>query len=295
MIRDEYRRSFILSVVIHIILFALLLINISFISHKRYTLQAQQQSPVIQATTVEQAQVEATISKMKAEQERKRAAELAQQMTQQKQADLARQQQEQKIADAKAAAAKAQQQQLVAQETAARTKLQIAKEKKRQAALKKQALLAQQKAQAEKQRQAQLAAQAAKQKALQEQKMKDASKLMDQELNQEQQGLTADKTQQFQGEIDKYKAMIVNAIGRKWLVPDNANRKSSCKLLIHLAPGGMVIDVQLVSSSGDAVLDRSAVAAVYKASPLPVPTDPEVFDNFRELSLTVRPEEIVNN
>jgi colicin import membrane protein len=37
-------------------------------------------------------------------------------------------------------------------------------------------------------------------------------------------------------------------------------------------------------------LDCSAIATVYKVSPLPVPTEPELFDKMREISLTVQPE-----
>ncbi|QLH41403.1 MAG: cell envelope integrity protein TolA [Coxiellaceae bacterium] len=49
----------------------------------------------------------------------------------------------------------------------------------------------------------------------------------------------------------------------------------------------------MVRSSGNSALDNSAVSAVFKTSPLPVPTDAELFDKFRELRLTVRPENIV--
>lgn len=94
------------------------------------------------------------------------------------------------------------------------------------------------------------------------------------------------------GEVDKYKAMIVNAIGRQWILPDNANRGLSSQFRIRLAPDGAVLEVSLIRSSGDAILDRSAQTAIYKASPLPVPTDPTTFDLFRDISLTVRPENV---
>jgi colicin import membrane protein len=59
--------------------------------------------------------------------------------------------------------------------------------------------------------------------------------------------------------------------------------------VIRLAPTGSVLDVHLSRSSGDAILDRSAQAAIYKASPLPVPHDATTFNMFREITLTVRP------
>jgi colicin import membrane protein len=94
------------------------------------------------------------------------------------------------------------------------------------------------------------------------------------------------------GVVDKYKALILGAIGQEWIVPDQANRDLSSRFKIRLAPNGAVLDVQLTRSSGDAVLDRSAQAAIYKASPLPVPAEPGLFNLFREISLTVRPEHV---
>ncbi|ASQ45968.1 cell envelope integrity protein TolA [Legionella clemsonensis] len=94
------------------------------------------------------------------------------------------------------------------------------------------------------------------------------------------------------GEVDKYKALIVNAISRHWILPENVNQGLSSQFRIRLAPDGAVLEVSLIRSSGDPILDRSAQTAIYKASPLPVPTDPETFDIFRDISLTVRPENV---
>jgi colicin import membrane protein len=94
------------------------------------------------------------------------------------------------------------------------------------------------------------------------------------------------------GEVDKYKALIVNAIGRNWILPENVNSSLSSQFRIRLAPDGAVLEVSLTRSSGDVLLDRSAQTAIYKASPLPVPTDVETFNLFRDISLTVRPEQI---
>jgi colicin import membrane protein len=51
-----------------------------------------------------------------------------------------------------------------------------------------------------------------------------------------------------------------------------------------------VLNIKLLRSSGDAALDYSARTAVLKSAPLPVPSDPQLFEQFRELRLTVRPE-----
>lgn len=98
---------------------------------------------------------------------------------------------------------------------------------------------------------------------------------------------------QDQGEVDKYKALIIQAISQQWIMPEDLKKGLEAKLVVRVAPGGMVIDVKVVQSSGDPVLDRSAQTAIYKASPLPVPQDNAVFDKFRTINLTVRPEGII--
>ncbi len=94
------------------------------------------------------------------------------------------------------------------------------------------------------------------------------------------------------GEIDKYKALILNAISRQWILPEHADSTMSSQFRIRLAPNGTVLEVTLIKSSGDTILDRSAQTAIYKASPLPVPSDPVTFNVFREISLIVRPEQV---
>ena len=53
--------------------------------------------------------------------------------------------------------------------------------------------------------------------------------------------------------------------------------------------GGDVAGVRIVVSSGDAAFDRSVENAVRKAAPLPLPSDPGLFDNFRELTFVFKP------
>ncbi len=109
----------------------------------------------------------------------------------------------------------------------------------------------------------------------------------------EEQRVLAAKAQQLRGVVDKYKALILQSISQHWLVPPKANKDRYARLLIKLAPGGTVIDVKLVKGSGDESLDRSAQAAVFKASPLPVPTDRESFEPFRQFVLKVKPESVL--
>lgn len=97
-----------------------------------------------------------------------------------------------------------------------------------------------------------------------------------------------------EGEVDKYKQMIVQTISRKWIMPETEDKNIACQLLVHLGPGGVVLSVDLLKESGDENLDRSARNAIMKASPLPVPDNLDLFDNFRALRLTFRPQGIVS-
>lgn len=114
-------------------------------------------------------------------------------------------------------------------------------------------------------------------------------KAMQQQILAEQR-LMAARAQQLQGEVDKYKAQILQAISQYWIAPPNLPQGIMCKLLVHVAPGGTVISVDMLESSGNFALDRSAKTAVLKASPLPVPKNPDLFDNFRVIRLTVKPQ-----
>jgi colicin import membrane protein len=92
---------------------------------------------------------------------------------------------------------------------------------------------------------------------------------------------------------DKYRHLILQAIAQQWIIPPQMNKHLETQLVVHLAPGGMVLEVIIVKSSGNSVLDRSAQTAVYKASPLPVPKNNALFHTFRQINLTVRPEGVI--
>ena len=156
----------------------------------------------------------------------------------------------------------------------------------KQAALKKQADLKKQKEKVSDQAHREQAMLAEKKK----QAKIDAELQKNKEAASAQAAIDSQKNAMMSGEVDKYKALIIGAISRQWILPDNADSKLSSQFRIRLAPDGAVLEVSLTRSSGDPILDRSAQSAIYKASPLPVPVDPEAFNVFRDISLTVRPE-----
>ncbi|MES2218571.1 MAG: cell envelope integrity protein TolA [Pseudomonadota bacterium] len=129
-------------------------------------------------------------------------------------------------------------------------------------------------------------------KAMEKELKAQAAKSLQQQLFQEEQRASNARSE---GEVNKYKALILQAIGRRWIVPASTPKTIYAELLIRLAPSGMVLDVQISKSSGDVTLDRSARAAVFKASPLPVPEDTNSFEQFRQFVLKMKPEDVVVN
>ncbi len=60
---------------------------------------------------------------------------------------------------------------------------------------------------------------------------------------------------------------------------------------VVLIPGGEVLSAKLKRSSGNAAYDRAVERAIFSAQPLPLPPDPAMFREFRELNLKFRPQE----
>ncbi len=137
------------------------------------------------------------------------------------------------------------------------------------------------------------------QKKMAKEQQQQMQKMLQNQVLAEQKQLAEEQSEahgsQSQGEVDKYKAQVLQAISSQWIVPDGVDDKAVCQLLINVAPGGVVLDVQLLSSSGNSILDRSAQTAVLKASPLPVPTEPGLFDEFRTIKLRFNPQGVISN
>ena len=92
-------------------------------------------------------------------------------------------------------------------------------------------------------------------------------------------------------EVDKYKALIRQRVSRSWSRPVSSAKGLKCVVSVRLTPSGEVLAAAVVRSSGDSLFDRSVENAVYKSAPLPLPADPRLFDNFREIEFLFNPEE----
>jgi colicin import membrane protein len=295
----SYTLAFSLAVAFHV--FLALLFFIKF-SSEFQTPVTEQSVDIINAVTVNANTVNAEIQKTALEKQQQeeaiRAAEetkekaakeaqlAAQQKEQQKQQELQEQQEKQKLEQQKIAEAKAEKEAKAIQtKKAAEAKellnKHLSEEQKKEAANLKQEIT--------KQKKDKEAADIKKKQDL-------LDKALASELSQENQQLKAANkaavSAKMQGELDKYKALIIEAISAEWIVPPDTTPGETCILLVTVAPDGVVLKVDIIQTSGDDFLDRSAKTAVLKASPLPVPKDGALFENFRTLRLTVKPEGI---
>ncbi len=121
-------------------------------------------------------------------------------------------------------------------------------------------------------------------------------KKAEQERIAEQQRQAAEKARQQQliakanAEKAKYVTLIKQQIESNWLRPISTDEQLSCTIMVRLLPSGEVALAKITQSSGDAAFDDSALRAVYKSAPLPIPEDQIAFQQFRELILPFQPE-----
>ena len=88
--------------------------------------------------------------------------------------------------------------------------------------------------------------------------------------------------------LASWESMIAARITRAWLRPPTAKAGIDCMLNVTQVPGGEVTQVSIGECNGDAAVRQSIQDAVYRASPLPPPPDPALFD--RNLKIRFKPD-----
>jgi colicin import membrane protein len=239
-------------------------------------------TPIVQARAVSEAEVMEPMRRRQAEEEAaKRRAE----------------EEQRQAAEAQRRAEEAQRQAAEEAKHKATEQARLAEQKKKQAAEQER----QRKLEAEKQRKAEAERKEAEErkkaeaerKRLEEEarKRKEAEESLRQAMAAENERLAQEQQRRRQQLLTtvraQYIADIANKVERNWLRP-TGSRGSHCRVLIHQIPGGEVIDVRLNECDGDVAFQRSVEAAVRKASPLPLPSDPEVFE--REIEFIFKPQ-----
>jgi len=82
---------------------------------------------------------------------------------------------------------------------------------------------------------------------------------------------------------------IMRKVERSWIRPPGTENGLTATIRVQVIPGGTVKAATVIKSSGHSGFDRSAELAVRKASPLPVPSDPTIFNQFRSFTFNFSP------
>jgi colicin import membrane protein len=165
----------------------------------------------------------------------------------------------------------------------------LKKQQEREAAEKKrreEAELERRRAEAERKRQEDVE----RQRAENERKRREAEeaerqRLREREIAEEQARLDAMNS----GALARYVYAIQQRIQRNWVEPPSARAGLECVVNVRQLPGGEVVGATIGQCNGDDAVKRSIEAAVFKASPLPEPEDPTLFE--RNLRIIFKPEQ----
>ena len=271
---------------------------------------------VVQAVAVDESKVEKQIENLKKIEERKRLEEQARQKKLQKQADdakRARELEEQRLADTKKKrqlelkkSAEQEQKRKAEEIRLAKLKEKRIAEQKENEQLEIKRKREEEKLKKVREEQERVAEKQRQQEAAERKQREAEQQMLDQLLAEEEkqrikqkeaaQQLALNKQQEAKNQsiITQYKGLIQNKISSNWRIPlsaKNAKPDEKCVLAVQLIPGGDVKHAEAVLGSCDPALKNSIEAAVYKAAPLPLPDDPALFENFRDLRLVFYPNE----
>ncbi len=242
------------------------------------------QENIVEAVTVDDQAVEQELQRLQElEQEKQRAMEQKlKDLEALAQAEETRQREaEQKKQAAERQRREAEQRQAEAEQKRKEAERKQAAERKRIEAEKRQAE-AELKRIEEKKR----AAEAERRRIEQEQRKAEAERRRLAEEQRKKAAAAAELERQAEAQRAQDRKTLRNIVEQIYLVVSrNFNKTGLPKglegvLSVQTIPGGEVISVTINKSSGNEVFDRRAVTAVEKASPLPLPADPALFDRL---------------
>lgn len=266
--RSENMMHWMKSLLLHTIVLGFLIFSLeTFSGHSRSRIgNLKPNAEPIQAVAIDETEVKAEVARLNHEtQKQKNALKMAE------------------VAKLEVEKLKLQQQKMQSQQKQAMANLKLETEKEREA-LK---VLQQKK---EKQEKELKALQAQHQKQQEEQKMAEQQRLA-QAQAKEQQAQMAAKARWINTERQKYMALIKQKIDNAWIRPPDSAEGLSCEVEIQVTPDGTVTGSKVVRSSGYFAFDRATEVAITRASPLPMPSDKSLIDDFRHFKLSFRQPE----
>lgn len=268
----QHASALALSTLLHVMLLAALGVSFRF-EPRRVPIVPM----AIEATVVDESALRAQRERERAaEQERQRAAE-------------AREREARQRAEAERQAAAAEQRRLEQQRRQQEREAQAAAERERQqkAEAERQARLqAEREAKAKAEAEARAKAEAERRRQAAEEAARQAA--MEEELRLALAEEEALQAAEDAGLLDQYVQLIEQRIERNWIRPASAGAGLECVVKVSQIPSGDVVSVRIGRCNGDEAVIRSIEAAVLRASPLPKPPTPRLFD--RNLEVIFRPD-----
>jgi len=272
----QHPKALWISIALHVLL--LIVVTISFNSTSEPKLPKVAKVKTVQAVVVDAKVVDRELEKLKKAEQRKRNKEDNRKKRLQrdvKKAKDARRKEEKRLADLKRKQKKRE------KETKAKQKELAKLEKKRQAEQQKLAAI-------EAKRKAEEAVDRKKREAKaaeirRQQELAELKRQMEEEEREQAKLNTRLQTLRAQ-----YVKLIEQKVERNWTPPANMTKGWSCVVNVLQNALGDVTDVRMVNCSGSAAFKDTVERAVKKASPLPAPPDPKVFE--KKIKITFRPD-----
>ena len=258
------------------------------ISERQARLEQEKAKEKSRLEEIKRKEAEEKAAKERVERERQKEQE---RMEQEKQLQLELER-EQEIAEQKKKEEEIKRQAEVEKERLAEEKKAEALKKKQQEEEKKRKAEEAKKLKAEKERKA---AEEKKRQELERQRLAEEKRRKKEEADRLlQESLAAEEREReerrISGMVNQHMGMIRQRIKRYWSEPSNATKGMQCTLRVSLLPGGDVKQVVIVKSSGNAIFDRSAESAVFKAAPWPQPTEPKAAAVLRDFTFVFKPK-----
>lgn len=310
-------KSLFYAIIIHVAAGVLLVLNIDWPTH---VVSSPRSEPApVQATVVSEAEIQ---KQMEAIQQKELAEQRKQEEAQEKLEELLKQKEveEQRLAEIKErqeqdqqkveelARQKEQEQQELAklkeQEEEQRKREEAEAERKRQEEAERQRKeeeerKRQQEAEAERKRQEEAERkrkeeEERKRKAAEEQRQKELAEKRAREEELQRQLEQERVARRVESALDQYIPIIRQKVGRNWNRPGGLRDSIEASVNVRLSQTGEVISARIVKSSGNPVFDRSVENAVLKASPLPIPQEQGVNEQFRNMTLNFKPQDMTS-
>jgi len=268
---------FMLALGVHLLLLAILVLNLSFSTRPVGAKKSLPPEPIVQARAVDEQKIQDVMEQIKQEKEKKKQEEIERKQELQK-LEQKRKKEERRLEELK------KKKELEKKKLIELEKKKKREEKKRKEAEKKRKI-------EEKKRKEREKKEALKRKKAAEKKKKAEAKKK-REAEKKRKAAEAKKKRQelerrADAEFNRYAARIQSKVENNWRYA--GQQCHTAKVLVKLAPGGVVRNVRVIRGSGDPVFDRSVEAAFLRASPLPLPPDPQLFEFYREIEFLFNP------